>query len=356
MMTLVQQGRFRKKLMDWYRVNARDLPWRRSHNPYHIWVSEIMLQQTQVATVIPYYNRFLKRFPTIKSLAEASLGYYRRVRNLHRAAQMIVARHRGKVPRDAGGLLSLPGVGRYTAGAIQSLAYNLPQPAVDGNVVRVLCRATAMTGDPRRAGNSKKIWSLAESLVAGDSPADFNQALMELGATVCLPSRPQCPSCPVKGLCQGRIQGVADKIPFKAPSRPSEKQILMMVLVAGSGGRLLIIKRDHPTLMTGLWEFPVIECTELAQGDPMGISSRFNSELGLRLTGLKQIGQVRHAITYRRIQLQVYAARLTGGIPSAMRFRCDARWMEPPEQAVFGMSSLSLKAMRLLESARKKLL
>jgi A/G-specific adenine glycosylase len=364
MMTLVQQRRFRKKLMDWYRANARDLPWRRSRDPYHIWVSEIMLQQTQVATVIPYYIRFLKRFPTIKSLAEASLdevlplwsglGYYRRVRNLHMAAQLIVAHHGGLVPRDSGELLSLPGIGRYTAGAVLSLAYNLPHPVVDGNVVRVLCRVTAMTEDPRRAGSSKKIWRLAELLVAGQSPADFNQALMELGATICLSDRPQCRLCPVKGLCQGRLQGLADKIPFKRPPRRPERQLLMMVLAAGKGGRLLILKRDHPTLMTGLWEFPCIECAELAQGDLMGISSRFKSELGLRLAGLERIGQVRHAITYRRIQLQIFAARLIRGIPSALRSRNDARWMESSEQAVFGMSSLSLKAIRLLAGARKK--
>jgi A/G-specific adenine glycosylase len=209
-----------------------------------------------------------------------------------------------------------------------------------------------MTEDPRRAGNSKKFWSLAESMVVGDSPADFNQALMELGAVLCLPNRPLCLLCPVKDLCQGRLQGLADTIPLKGPSRRPEKQLLMMVLVEENGS-LLVMKRDHPSLMTGLWEFPVIECTELAQADPIEISSRYKSELGLRLTGLQRIGQVRHAITYRRIQLQVYAARLLGGIPSALRSQYDARWMKPREQAVFGMSSLSLKAMRLLESARK---
>jgi A/G-specific adenine glycosylase len=301
----------------------------------------------------------MERFPTLQSLAQASLdevlpwwsglGYYHRIRNLHAAAQVVSALHGGCVPRDASELLSLPGVGRYTAGAILSLAYELPKPVVDGNVMRVLCRVTAMTQDPRRAQNLKKLWSLAESMVVGDSPGDFNQALMELGATVCLPGRPQCQLCPVRDLCQSHLRGLADRIPRKTPARRSETHFMAMVLVEGSSGRLLIMKRNHPTLMTGLWEFPMVDCAELAQGDPKEVSSRFKSELGLHLTGMEQIGQIRHAITYRRIRLQVYAGRLRGSIPPALRSHCNARWMKPADQPSFGMSSLSMKAMRLLE-------
>lgn len=347
--------------MEWYRSSARDLPWRHSRDPYAIWVSEIMLQQTQVATVIPYYLRFLERFPTLRSLADATLdeilplwsglGYYQRIRNFHAAVQMVMSRHGGTVPLDADTLLSLPGIGRYTAGAILSLAYNLPQPLVDGNVTRVLCRLSALAGDPRKAAISRLLWDLATSLVQGDSPADFNQALMELGATTCIPVRPLCASCPVRRFCQGHSQKLVDKIPPRVRPRPSEKLILGMALVTGTDGRLLILKRAHPRLMTGLWEFPVIDCGKQADRDPSEAALRFQSEWGLRLAGLEPIGRVSHAITYRRIRLNVYAARLRGAIPKALRSASSARWMQPSERFSYGMSSLSLKALRLLPGA-----
>jgi A/G-specific adenine glycosylase len=358
-----RRDRFRKKLMEWYRANARDLPWRHTRDPYAIWVSEIMLQQTQVATVIPYYLRFLKRFPTLRSLADtpldeilplwSGLGYYQRIRNFHAAVQTVMNRCGGSVPRSEDELLSLPGVGRYTAGAILSLAYNLPQPLVDGNVTRVLCRLSAMADDPRKAAISRILWDLSASLVQGDSPADFNQALMELGATICIPVRPLCASCPVQRFCQGYSRKLVDKIPPQARPRPIEKLILAMALVAGTGDRLLIVKRNHPRLMTGLWEFPVIDCAEQADGDPSVIASRFRSKWGLRLAGLEPIGRVSHAITYRRIRLNVYAARLRGAIPKALRSASSARWMQPSERFCYGMSSLSLKALRLLQGGSR---
>ena len=199
-------------LLSWYRLHKRDLPWRGA-SPYAVWVSEIMLQQTQVATVIPFFLRFLERFPTVEALAEspieeillhwAGLGYYARARNLHRAAQIVVTNHAGNVPDTPESIETLPGIGRYTAGAILSIAYNVPRPLVDANVIRVLSRVFGLRGDPKSGANQTALWSLAEQLVltAQDAPGDFNQGLMELGALVCEPSEPQCERCPLLQDC-----------------------------------------------------------------------------------------------------------------------------------------------------------
>ncbi|MCI0477261.1 MAG: A/G-specific adenine glycosylase, partial [Anaerolineales bacterium] len=221
---------FAARLLTWYAKHKRDLPWRRdAHDPYCVWISETLLQQTQVATVIPYYERFLARFPTTRALASARLddvlktwegaGYYARARNLHRAAKEIVARFDGKIPSTVEELQTLPGIGRYTAGAIASIAFERDAPAVDGNVTRVLCRYFKIESDPKNAQTQKKLWKLAETLLPRGHAGNFNQALMELGATVCVPRNPHCAACPLARGCQARRLNLQEKLPRKRAKR-----------------------------------------------------------------------------------------------------------------------------------------
>ena len=215
---------FRRKLLAWYRRERRDLPWRRTRDPYRIWLAEIMLQQTRVAAVIPYYDRFLDRFPTVEALAHApiedvlqlwsGLGYYSRARNLHRAAQEIVSRHGGEFPRDAAAALALPGIGRYTAAAILSIAYGEPCGVLDGNVARVLARLDAIRGDLRAPGRWRALEARAQELLAPREAGDWNQAMMELGATICLPKGPRCGVCPARSWCRANELGIADELPM----------------------------------------------------------------------------------------------------------------------------------------------
>ncbi len=228
--SLTTRRTFAARLLAWYAKHKRDLPWRRdTHDPYRVWISEIMLQQTQVATVIPYYKRFLARFPNVRALANAKLddvlkawegaGYYARARNLHLAAREIVARFGGQLPSTVDELLTLPGIGRYTAGAIASIAFKRDAPVVDGNVTRVLCRCFNIQHDPKSAATQKELWHLAEILLPRGCAADFNQGLMELGATICTPRNPQCNVCPINRACVARRLGRQDKLPAKSQKK-----------------------------------------------------------------------------------------------------------------------------------------
>jgi A/G-specific adenine glycosylase len=222
----------RAKLLRWYRRYARDLPWRRTRDPYAIWLSEIMLQQTQVQTVIAYYERFLKRLPTVEKLARArldtvlklweGLGYYSRARNLHKAAQCILKEYQGVFPDTAEDLRRLPGIGRYTAGAVASIAYGLAEPILDGNVTRILCRLFRIHGDTGSRDVQQQLWALAAELVPRRSPGEFNQAMMELGATLCARQSPQCPDCPLQSLCQAQLHQEQDLLPQRQEVYPSQ--------------------------------------------------------------------------------------------------------------------------------------
>jgi A/G-specific adenine glycosylase len=256
----------RKQLLAWYRLNKRPLPWRRRRTAYAIWVSETMLQQTQAATVIPYYHRFLRQFPTVRALAQApltevldcwsGLGYYNRAKNLHAGAQKVLKERGGKIPDTAEELRTLPGVGPYTAGAIASIAFDRPVPLVDGNVIRVLCRWLGVRKDPQQADVQRLLWETAGRLVDPSSPVDFNQALMELGATVCTPRAPACPRCPVRALCVARRRGWETRIPFSAP--PAVRRTLRYLsAVLEKNGGVLLARRPLTGLLAGLWEFPL---------------------------------------------------------------------------------------------------
>jgi len=254
----------RRRLLTWYRKHKRDLPWRRTGDPYRIWVSEIMLQQTRVAAVLPYYSRFLARFPDVTALADAreqdllaawaGLGYYSRARNLQKAAKDIV--ERGEFPRDFSSLQELPGVGDYTAAAVASIAFGLPHAVMDGNVARVLSRLTPEPGDIKSDAVRKRLWAFAEALLDRKRPGEFNQALMELGATVCLPKRPQCERCPVHLHCEARKQGLENQLPVRG-ARPSADQRDMKLLVIERAGKVLFWQRPaQSSRLAEFWELP----------------------------------------------------------------------------------------------------
>ena len=302
-------------LLGWYRERARDLPWRRTKDPYAIWVSEIMLQQTRVETVIPYYERFLERWPEVSKLAAAELddvlsawsglGYYRRARQLHQAAGEIVDRYGGELPRTADELRTLTGIGRYTAGAIASIAHGQAAPLVDGNVIRMLSRVFGFEDDMRTAKGQRRVWDRAEQLVtAADVPGDFNQALMELGATVCTPKRPSCDGCPLAARCVAKAQARTAELPHLSKKKPPSPQSLVAAVVDDGEGRVLLAQRRPEGLFGGMWEPPMVAGETLsavrgAMGEH-GISSRRR---------LRIVGQVRHVLSHRRLTIEVVSGR-----------------------------------------------
>ncbi len=298
-----------------YRAHRRELPWRNTADPYAVWVSEIMLQQTRVATVIPYYERWLARFPTVEALAAAplddvlahwsGLGYYSRARNLHRGAGEVVARWNGALPAAVADLRRLPGIGRYTAGAIASLAFGRREPIVDGNVARVLARVFAIEDSIKSAAGQRRLWQLAADLVPEDSPGDFNQGLMELGATVCTAPRPRCEACPLSACCDARAAGRERELPVvPARVRDADKpQIAEVAAWVVRGGRLLLAQRPQRGLYGGLWELP-------GAGSRHALIERFGGRLSL--LGAEPIARTRRALSHRRLTIEVWPARLSG--------------------------------------------
>ena len=277
---------FSQGLLEWYAINKRDLPWRHYKNPYYVWVSEIMLQQTRVDTVIPYFHRFIEKFPTIESLSYApegdvlkaweGLGYYSRVRNLQSAVREVQEHYGGVVPAVKEDVSALKGVGSYTAGAILSIAFNQPEPAVDGNVMRVLSRFFLLEADIAKGSTRIMMEQLARELILPNTAGEFNQALMELGATVCTPRSPKCLSCPVMAHCAGRLAGRAESLPIKTKAKPPRLERRAVALIEGSGihaGKLLIRQRPQHGLLARMWELPHVEITAMPKKlamTPMG--------------------------------------------------------------------------------------
>jgi A/G-specific adenine glycosylase len=311
-----------RALVAWYRAARRDLPWRRTRDPYAIWVSEIMLQQTRVAVVVPYWERWMARFPTAAALAVApldevlaswsGLGYYGRARNLHRGAREVVARYGGRLPDSAGELRSLPGIGRYTAGAIASMAFDRREPLVDGNVARVLARLFAVEEDVKSPRGQKRLWQLADELVPADAPGDFNQALMELGATVCTPAAPRCPECPLADSCRARETGRERELPRVPPrTRDADKPELAATAAwVERSGKVLLARRAPEGLFGGLWELP--------QAPGRAALARLLAGFGLawRPTG-SPVHRHRQVLSHRRLAIDVYAAPATGRLNGA---------------------------------------
>lgn len=302
-------------LLAWYDRARRDLPWRTAPDPYRTWLSEVMLQQTRVEVVVGYYARFLARFPTLEALAEAplddvlalwsGLGYYRRARMLHAGARAVVAEHGGRLPSTRATLLEVPGIGPYTAGAILSIAYGRPEPLVDGNVERVLTRVMALPGDPRKGPLKAALWALAAASVPADRPGDFNQALMELGATVCTPRAPRCDACPLASCCKARAEGTPSRYPELAPRAKARPVRLAAALVEDSRGRLLLLKRpDDGGLMAGLWELPTVELEPDVPAGPALEAALAGQGLGGTSLHGEPFATVRHSIMDRRITLE----------------------------------------------------
>lgn len=260
---------FSQELLDWYEINKRDLPWRRHRDPYYIWVSEIMLQQTRVDTVIPYFHRFIERFPTIQSLADApeddvlkcweGLGYYSRARNLQAAARQVTEQYDGVIPSGKDEVSGLKGIGPYTSGAIRSIAFNIPAAAVDGNVMRVLSRYFLIEEDIMKVKTRTKMEDLVLTLVPDGRASDFTQALMELGALICTPKSPKCLVCPVMEHCSARLEGKEESLPIKTKAKPPRPEYRLTAIVEGTGvheGKILIRKRPAAGLLAGMWELP----------------------------------------------------------------------------------------------------
>jgi A/G-specific adenine glycosylase len=323
---------FEKSLTRWYRKNKRDLPWRHTQDPYPIWVSEIMLQQTQVQTVIPYYHRFLKAFPTLKHLAKApevkvlklweGLGYYARARNLRKACQEILKTHEGKIPQDPEALSNLPGIGPYTTGAILSIAFQKPMPVVDGNVSRVFCRVFGIRNEPTTPKVRKKLWQLATQLVPKKNPGDFNQALMELGATICTPYAPACDICPVQRRCTAYRLGLQEKIPMPS-KRAAVKKAHAAVALVRIQNKILVRRRPSHGLLGGLWEFP-----QFVYANEKGhkkLKADILKELGIQVEVKKAAISLNHRFTHLDLTLTCYpCVPKNRGVPK--KRAPNARW------------------------------
>ncbi|MGD2180150.1 A/G-specific adenine glycosylase [Lusitaniella coriacea] len=320
-------------LLDWYQTQGRDLPWRNEPDPYKIWVSEIMLQQTQVKTVIPYYQRWLKQFPTLNALAAADLqevlkaweglGYYARGRNLHKAAKYIVQHHDGVFPSQPEAVLKLPGIGRTTAGGILSAAFNQPLPILDGNVKRVLARLIALPKPPKQAVS--QLWELSERLLARDRAKDFNQAIMDLGATLCTPKNPACLLCPWQQHCQAYNKGIQSQLPMKEPSSPLPHKHIGVAVIRNAQGQILIDRRLEEGLLGGLWEFPGGKI-EPGETVPACIKREIKEELGIEIEVGEHLISLDHAYTHFRITLHVHYCRHLAGEPQTIECQ-EVRWV-----------------------------
>jgi A/G-specific adenine glycosylase len=336
-------------LLAWYEACRRDLPWRRTRDPYAIWVSEIMLQQTRVETVVPYYDRFLTRFPTAMALAEAppddvlalwsGLGYYRRARLLLEGAR-VVAGQGGALPGDREGLLGVPGIGRYTAGAIASIAFGQPVGLVDGNVARVLARLFVIDEDMRKRG-MRTAEALADTIVARHDPGGWNQALMELGATVCTPRSPSCERCPVASACLARAEGRVAELPVLSEKKaPLARRVQAIVAIRPADGALLLVRRRPDLLFGGLWEPPTIE------GMP---KMRARLEAWLPVGKLTRVGSVEHVLSHRKLTVDVLRADLTRSptkkdVPADAGYD-DLRMVAAEAIEELGFSTLSRKIL-----------
>jgi A/G-specific adenine glycosylase len=322
-----QWPQFRRKLLAWFQQNKRDLPWRHERDPYRVWLSEIMLQQTRVIAAIPYYLRFLEKFPTLPHLARAressvlsmwtGLGYYSRARNLHRAAREIVARHGGIFPREHHAALRLPGIGRYTAAAVLSIAYQEPLAALDGNVARVLARLGAVRGDVRTPKLWRKLDDEASVLLARETPGDWNEAMMELGATICTPAAPQCEQCPVARWCRGHAMGIADELPLaRRKDAPKAITVAAAVLLDPRGRTLLLRYSDEGgAIFARLWQFPAVA----ARRDPHNairnhllqlMRQPITPDTSTTALTMEPLAQARHAVTFRAIRLLPFLIRV----------------------------------------------
>ena len=348
----------RRKLLKWFDENQRDLPWRKKKTPYRIWVSEIMLQQTQVATVVDYFNRFIKKFPTVKKLAAGSeadvlklwegLGYYRRARQMHAAAQVVVEKHRGKFPTDFDDVLALPGIGRYTAGAILSISLDQKQPILEGNTIRLFARLMTMKSDPRTRDIQNALWEFSESILPRKRAGDFNQSLMELGSEICHPKRPKCLLCPIQSLCPTYVQGLQDQIPVPAKKIVYEN-INEAVIVVERGSKFLVRQCAAGERWEGLWDFPrygLEKANDNADLRADFLADKLKDQTGLTAELHSTKKSIKHAVTKYRIKLDCYTAGSVKG--RLKKSSTPMKWMTIDEIAEAPMSVTGRKIANTL--------
>ena len=355
---------FVEPLLEWFRANRRDLPWRANKDPYRVWVSEVMLQQTRVDTVIPYYERFMDRFPTLEVLADApeeevlksweGLGYYSRARNLQMAAREVKERYNGVIPDNPEEIASLKGIGPYTAGAILSIAYNRPEPAVDGNVMRVLSRFFRIHDDIAKVSTRKRMEQLVRGIIPHESAGDFNQALMELGALVCTPRGPQCLICPVMEHCGGRLAGEEERLPVKTKAKPPRPERRLAALITGTGNmkdKVLFRLRPGTGLLAGMWELPHVE----VPGPRHDYSETWKRERlkaglkeeGIEISSSEWMMRVEHTFSHIHWDMDVYLC-----VPA---FGQDAplpegwRWMDAEERKRAAFPNVFLRILERVE-------
>lgn len=344
-------------LSKWYHQEKRDLPWRNTQDPYCILVSEFMLQQTQVKTVIPYYQRWIKSYPTATVLARAressvlkhweGLGYYSRARNLHRSAKMIVGEFQNQVPGTWDEILKLPGVGRYTAGAVLSIAFNKNVPVLDGNVKRVLSRLFCLKENGATQAGENRLWQIADNLIPSGGAGDFNQALMELGATVCLPNKPLCLLCPVNAVCQAKKKGVQEQFP-PAKIKSVVKKIVVSAAVIKRNGKIYIQQRPQKGLMGGLWEFPGGKL-EKGESPEDCLKREILEELGVQIAIKQKILTIKHSYTQFRVTLNVFTCDLRPGRIRATS--CDQwKWVSLKNINQYPFPAANVKILNYLET------
>ncbi|MEM6452200.1 MAG: A/G-specific adenine glycosylase [Cyanobacteria bacterium P01_D01_bin.105] len=346
----------RQRLLAWYAAQGRDLPWRRTRDPYPIWISEVMLQQTQVKTVIPYYERWLKAFPTVDALAVAEqqsvlklwegLGYYARARNLHKAAQQIVQLFGGEFPQTLEEAIALKGIGRTTAGGILSAAFNLPTPILDGNVKRVLARLIALPVIPNKA--LPQLWVISEQILDPNQPRDFNQAIMDLGATLCTRHNPACLLCPWQAHCAAYNQNATTDFPMTQSRQPLPQKTIGVAVITDKQGNILIDRRKQEGLLGGLWEFPG---GKIEPGETMEqcVSREIKEELGIEIEVGSKLITIDHAYTHFKVTLNVFNCKHLSGDPQPIE--CDeVKWVTLDEISDYPFPKANTQIIELLKA------
>jgi A/G-specific adenine glycosylase len=347
-------------LMAWFRGSARRMDWRETEDPYRIWVSEVMLQQTRVDTVTPYFRRFLSAFPTVKSLAEAPLdrvlkiwegmGYYSRARNLHKAAGILLRGHGGRLPDTVDGLMALPGVGKSTAGAIAAIAFRQDVPILDSNVKRVVGRLHAVREELRRPAVEKSLWEYSRRMILPGRGRETALAMMDLGAIVCAPRNPKCPACPLRRWCGARRLGLQEAIPRRPAKRILPHHDVVVGVIGTREGKLLIDRRPDRGLLGGLWEFPGGK-QKPGESRTGALAREIREELGIDIEILGKIGTIRHGYSHFRVTLHAYRCRKTGG---KVRSGREWRWVAPGELERFAFPRADRKLLEILAAPRSR--
>ncbi len=352
-------ARTRRAVHRWFARAKRPLPWRAEPSPYRIWIAEIMAQQTRIETILPYYRRWLERFPDVATLANAplddvlrlwsGLGYYSRARNLHRAAQRIVETHDGLLPADPTTLQTLPGIGRYTAGAIASLAYGKPAPLVDGNVIRVIARLLDIAEDVTRPAVVERFWRIAAALVPSRNPGPFNEGLMELGALVCTPQSPACRRCPLQRDCLAYAHGVVEERPARPPKKNVPLVHIAAAVIQRADGAVLMVQNEYDRLFGGLWQLPQHppDFTPAGAIGKRALTQALAAQLGQAVTVGKKIGRLDHLLSHRRLRIELYTAAMPDRPLSLQGYRAY-RWLHERDAHDPAMASFTRKLLRMI--------